>query len=181
MKENKKVESNIVYTQIYDQVKSNEAATVVKEYIPHFSNFNFDVSEAIDIIVELSGKYNYDKDKVSYFISLLNSNMFSIKNQLSKLTKLVEIVDYDNIYMNKSFKKYSYLNDNIMTTFAYSLKYLKLKDYANILLINKNFNKKLSKIVYKNVLFKYHNMNSKVRFSIWGNILKIVILRYFYK
>jgi hypothetical protein len=175
IKENKKVELSIIYTQIYDQVKSNEAAVVVKEYIPHFCNFNFDVSEAIDIIVELSSKYNYDTEKVSFFISLLNSNMFTIKNNSSKLNKLVDYTDYKTSYMNKSFKKYMAMNDQTLTIIAHSLKYLNVKDYGNILTVNKNYYKKLSKIVYQNVLLKYHNMSIAKRLEIWKSLLKIVL------
>lgn len=173
IKENKKIEASMIQISLYEQIKSNEAAVVVKEYIPHFANFNFDVSEAIDIIVELSQKYNYEKEKVSFFIALLNSNMFTIKNKI--LTKITEI-DYKDSFMNKEFKKYLSMNDHSLTTIAHSLKYLDIKNYYNILQTNKNYNRKLSRIVYKNVLFKYHNMDMKLRIKIWKSLLRVVNL-----
>jgi hypothetical protein len=159
VKENKKIESSMIQTTIYEQIKSNEAAVVVKEYILHFANFNFDVSEATDIIVEFSQNYNYDKEKVSFFISLLNSNLFTIKNK--SIVKLVKN-DYKNLFMNKEYKNYLNLNEQTLTALAFSMRYLEINEYPNLLLINKNFSKKLGKIIYKNVLFKYHNMDNKV-------------------
>ena len=159
----------MIHTNIYEQIKTNEATNVVKEYILHFANFSFDVSEAIDIIVELSHSYNYDKEKVSFFISLLNSNLFTIKNK--PLVKMHNI-DYNNAY--KDYKDHVKLNDNCVSIFACALKYLEVKDLPSVLMLNKSFNKKLSRIVYKNVLFKYHNMNTSTRIAIWKNILNIV-------
>lgn len=171
MRENQKVESSMIQADLYEQIKSSEASNVVKEYILHFSNFSFDVSEAIDIIVELSQTYNYDKEKVSYFIALLNSNLFTIKNKL--LSKL-HTADYKHDFMGKDYKSYFKLNDHVMTVLTYSMRFMELKEFPNILLLNKNYCKKVSKIVYKNVLFKYHNMDMKLRLSIWKSLLNVV-------
>jgi hypothetical protein len=171
MKENQKVESSMIQADLYEQIKTSEASNVVKEYILHFSNFSFDVSEAIDIIVELSQSYNYDKEKVSYFISLLNSNLFTIKN---KLLSKIHTADYKNDFMGKDYKSYIKLNDHVMTALTFSMRFMEIKDYPNILLLNKNYCKKVSKIVYKNVLFRYHNMDMKLRLSIWKSLLNVV-------
>ena len=37
-----------------EKSKIHEITTIIKEFIPHFSNFNFEIGEAIDIIVELT-------------------------------------------------------------------------------------------------------------------------------
>jgi hypothetical protein len=154
----------------YTEIKINEAGTVLHNFITHFANFNFDVSTAIDIIVEYSTKYEFDKDKVSYYISILNSDMFTIKNKNS----LEKDIDIHSIYFNRDFKKYMSLNDNVISIFAYAFRYLKNDDYANILCLNKTFNKKLTKILYKNILLKYHNMDNNMRLKLWSNLLKVV-------
>jgi hypothetical protein len=169
--ENKKVESSMIQSHLYEQIKSDEATNVVKEYIVHFSNFNYDVSEAIDIIVEMSNVYNYEKEKVSYFISLLNSNYFTVKN---KPLEEVKPSNYEQLFFSKDFKSYQKLNDNLISTVVSSMKYLPIKDYASILTLNKNFHKKLKKIVYKNILFKYHHMDNDTRLKIWRSLLNVV-------
>ncbi len=159
----------IVPPHIYEFVKTSEATSVLREYIPHFANFNIDVSMAIDIIVDLSVKYSFHKDKVSYFISILNSNLFTIKNK-----SLSEKIDIEKIFFNKEYKKYQKLIDPIITTFAFSMKYLPTQDCLNTLLLNKTYNRKLVKILYKNLLFKYNSMDMMTRLLFWKNILRIV-------
>lgn len=41
---------------VIEKIKVHEATNVLNECIPHFANFNFAVSEAIDIIVEIGSK-----------------------------------------------------------------------------------------------------------------------------
>jgi hypothetical protein len=47
---------NSVSYLVIEKIKVHEATTILNECIPHFANFNFAVSEAIDIIVELGTK-----------------------------------------------------------------------------------------------------------------------------
>ena len=54
-KNNSKDES--ISNFVIPKIKIHEATNVLNECIPHFSNFKFAVSEAIDIIVELGSKY----------------------------------------------------------------------------------------------------------------------------
>jgi hypothetical protein len=155
---------------VYNDIRTNEASNILTLFISHFANFNFDVSTAMDIIVEYAAKYDIDKDRVSYLISSLNSNMFSIKNK----SQLQKFIDINSIYFNRDFKKYMSLNDNVISIFAYTFRYLNNSDYLNILCLNKTFNRKLTKILYKNILLKYHNMDNKMRMRLWSNILKVV-------
>jgi hypothetical protein len=185
MKENKVIESSMIQTTIYEQIKSNEASLVVKEYITHFANYSYDVSDAIDIIVELSQKYNYDKEKVSYFISILNSNMFTVKNKSlnastlygdnSKIMRVTK-KNKNSLATAKEFSKHLKLNDKCMSVLAYSLKYLNIKEFPILIQLNKTSQKKLSRIIYKNVLINYNNLNNKMRLEIWKNLLNIVKL-----
>ena len=40
-----------------EKAKVHEITQIIKEFIPHFSNFNYEISEAIDIIIELTSTY----------------------------------------------------------------------------------------------------------------------------
>jgi hypothetical protein len=155
---------------IFNDIKTIEATNILSIFIMHFANFNFDVSTAIDIIVEYAAKYDIDKDRVSYLISSLNSNMFSIRNK----SNLQGFIDINNVYFNRDFKKYMSLNDNVISIFAYTFRYLKNEDYLSIVCLNKTFNRKLSRILYKNILLKYHNMDKTIRLKLWSNLLKVV-------
>jgi len=176
--------SNIDKEKILNNLKKIESAIILREFIMHFCNFNFEISEANDLIVEFSMKYNYEQEKVCHFISLLNSNMFTIKNRSSK----IPLADFRNTWNNKEFKKYMNLNDDKLIIFASSLKYMNLADYPKLMIINKNFNKKVSKILFSNLLLNYQdgrrnniyhkNENSKkIRLGIWTKVLKIVKIK----
>lgn len=167
--------------QIIESLRKSESANIVREFLTHFCNFNFDVSEANDLIVEYSLKYNYEPEKVNLYISMLNSNMFTIKNKSAK----VSFIDFKNSGIEKNFKKYINLNDNKLIIFASSLKYTNLTDYPNLLTINKNYNKKISKIIFSNILLNYQDSKKnnpfhkfenqkKIRLGIWRKALNIV-------
>jgi hypothetical protein len=154
---------------VLDNIKKSEATNVLKEYISHFAYYNIDVSMSIDIIVDFSTKYDLEKEKVSLFISLLNSNLFSIRTK-----KLIPPIDINNLYFSREFRKYNIFNDNTTSIITYSMKYLKGQEHIDILLLNKSYAKRLTRILYKNLLRKYHYMGNKNRLKIWGIILKIV-------
>ena len=79
--QNKKIENEIMTSKMYSQNKPKIAVVVIEDFIQHFYNFNFDIVESIEIIVELSSTYNFNSEYVSYFSSILNSNMFNEKNK----------------------------------------------------------------------------------------------------
>ena len=173
---------NINKNQIIENITKNEASNVIKEFLNHFCNFNFDVSEANDLIVEFSIKYSYEQEKVMLFISMLNSNMFTIKNKNVK----IPFIDYRDSNSEKNFKKFLKLNDTKLTVFASSLEYMDHLDLSNLILINSDYKKRLSKIIYSNILLNnnYHNNinyssnknnNSKIlRLGLWRSCLNIV-------
>ena len=88
--------------QILENLRKTEAGHIIREFLTHFCNFNVDVSEVNDLIVEYSLKYNYEQEKVCHFISILNSNMFTIKNKPSKIS----FIDFRKTGTEKNFKKY---------------------------------------------------------------------------
>lgn len=167
---------------ILENLKKNESANIMREFLTHFCNFHFEVSEANDLIVEYSMKYNYEPEKVNLYISMLNSNMFTIKNKSAK----VSFVDFKKTGIEKKFKNYFNLNDEKLIILASSLKYVNLTDYPSLLTVNKNYNKKISKIIFSNILLNYQdNKNNsfhkaenqkRIRLGIWRNALNIVYI-----
>lgn len=159
--------------EVMNEIRQNEASNIIKEYCQHFANFSFDISESTEIILELCENLNLGNERTKFFITYLNSNSHTIKNK-GFSTK----IDHTKSYLNKEYKDYIGLNDTIITTIASTLKFLDLKDFGNILILSKNTNKKLKKIIYENILLKYHNMDMNLRKSIWNSLLNIVNIYY---
>jgi hypothetical protein len=139
-------------------IKLNE---IIKEFITYFANFNYDPSEAIDLIVEISTKYKVTKDKISYFVTMLNSYMFSIKNSnfIKKKTKK----PLPSLQKPVEFKT---------QLFLLGLNYLPHADIVNVLCTNKAITSKISKKVYKRLLNS--GITLKQRLEIWQSLLNIV-------
>lgn len=163
---NKEKDSIIQHTlppAVFEKICCHETISVINEFIPHFANFNFDVSEAIDIIVELSSKYNFPKEKISYFVTKLNSNIFTIKNKLKP-------------HQNRGFtnSKISKFYDSKFMSLTHSIKFIQTSDYLSLMLMNKNYNNKFSRIFFKNILLKKKDLPLDIRLNIWKNILNVV-------
>lgn len=170
-KENKQIENEILYNQLYEERLPGVCVKIIEDYIQHFSNFSLEISDSIDIIINLSLQYKFDREYVNYFNAELNSNFNTIKNKTALLEDIEHKVDYQSLYFNESFCEDRSLITKYEKLVCYSLKYLQIKDFINILCVNKNFNKRLKKIIYRNVLLKYHDMPMKVRLDIWKILL----------
>lgn len=147
-----------------DKLTTSELCSIIKEFIPHFTNFNFDISEAIDMIVEISTRYKVQKEKISYFVTMLNSCVFSIKNKL-----------YNKESERKNKKNClntSKTNDYKINILMMSMNYLSGSDVINLMSLNKNISSKMSKKIYKNLL--HGDIDIKSRLEIWKSILKFV-------
>ena len=96
------------------------------------------------------------------------------QNSIEK-EKEIKQINYDKLYFNspdnKRIIKYKHIFDEKLRILIYSLGYLELKDFPNILALNKNFNKDLVNIIYKNILIKYHDMDIKTHLKIWKILL----------
>ena len=158
--ENQKIENEILYEQIYNQQLPNYCVKVIDKYLNHFSHFNLEHTKVSELIVDMSIKYKFDYSYVTYFLSKLNSNLyinFTKKNiEKRKITKTInKKIDYNELYMNKLDKKKSKsITDKTMRIIIFSLKYIDLEELPNLLIINKEYNKVLTKIIYKNLLIK---------------------------
>jgi len=177
MKENEIIENQILFKQLFDEKLPLYSVQVIEDYIQHFSNFNFDQKNASKLILEMSEKYKFNESFVTYFMAKLNSNMCLntenlLRNKKENLyeTELKEL-NYDNLYFNSSNNgpniKYKRILEPKLRGLIYSLKYIDIKDFPNILALNKNCNKTLVKIIYKNILIKYHDMDIKTHINIW--------------
>ena len=155
-KDNQKLENEILSIQLYEE---------------NLPSFNFDHKKSSEIIVDLSTKYKFNNKYVTFFIAKLNSNIFSIKNQnLSKKEKKYEL-NYDKLYFNTDKKLFKKILDNKMRCVVYSLKFFDIKDIPKLLCLNKTYNEKFLKLVYKNILIKYRDMDLKTHIAIWKIIL----------
>ena len=169
IQENKKIESEILYSQIYEEKLPTFAVEVLEDFIKHFTNFNFDINESMQLIAEFSLKYKFENSYVTYFMAELNSNMFTISNRLDEIEKKV---DYTALYFNKK-KNLNKIQDIKIKSIIYSMKYLNLKEMIPILTLNKFSNEKIKRILFKNILLKYHNMDIKTHINIWKILLNL--------
>jgi hypothetical protein len=152
---------------IVDKITITELSSILKEYIPHFVNFNYDISEAIDIIVELSTKYRIPKEKISFFVTYLNSSVFTIKN---KLPNKKEELERKRSKFNKNYVIKS--TDYKISILSSTLKYLKPLEFSNLTLLNRTFNEKIKKKIFKLQLSECDDIPSRLK--IWKSILKVV-------
>ena len=170
-KENELIENEILFGQLYEEKLPIFTVQVIDEYINHFSNFNFDQKIASKLILDLNDKYKFDDSFVTYFMAKLNSNMCLSENSSQKEIKEI---NYDKLYFNSAFNsiiKYKHVFDPKLRGLIYSLSYLELKDFPKLFALNKVYNKELVKILYKNILIKYHDMDIKTHLNIWKILL----------
>ena len=162
--ENQRIENEILYGQIYDEKLPNYCVKVLYDYINHFSNFNLEHKKATELIVDMSVKYKFDYSYVTYFMAALNSNLCvninKSENSLEQEEKnknncINKSIDYEELYRNRLDKKISkHITDLTMRIIIHSMKYLELEEFPHLFVINKSYNKTLSKLVYKNLLIK---------------------------
>ena len=170
-KESEMIENEILFGQLYDEKLPIFSVQVIDEYIDDFSNFNFQPKIASKLILELADKYKFEGSFVTYFMAKLNSNFCLTENSLQEEIKNI---NYDKLYFNSANNtiiKYKHVFDTNLRGLIYSLGFLELKDFPNLFALNKNYNKYLVKIIYKNILIKYHQMDIKTHLSIWKILL----------
>ena len=144
--------------KFYKNNKKSIAINVLKDFIIHFSCFNLDSSDVFDIISEISNEYEFSDEQtmIKLIISMINSNMYSIKNtkfnfQKNDFNLLKKGKKLDNYFISKNYIKNT--KDNKIQFILNSLKYLNCKDFINLMCLNKNFNNIISKILFKFILF----------------------------
>ena len=168
---------------------------VVLFLITCFVNYNFEMADSIEFLVDLISSFFVSNDVLNYYIIYLKNYYYSIK-QFSKGTnykikiKIDEIrVDskINNIDKNmiKNEKKELELDEKIIII-SKTIKYLNIKEKLSLLFLNKILKAKLSKKIYKNILndidIKYIKINSpseselvnlkEAHLNVWKILLK---------
>jgi len=151
--------------EIMDKMAIQEMTIIIKNSIPNFSNFNIPSEICLDLIVEIVQEYKIPNDNVNYYITYSNISGYTIRKLLPH-----EKDSFQNINLNKNNKNFEKVK--MVKVFENIIPFLDYKDYNQLLLISKFYNKKIKKKIYKYVL-KQKNLNKEIRLKIWSNILKI--------
>ena len=171
IKENQKLENEIFARQLYEEKLPLNSVKILEEYMHHFPNFSFDHKKTKDLIVDFSTKYKFDNKYVTFFLAQLNSNLYSIKKQNSSVGEGEKELDVDKLFFNTDKRKFKKIFDNKIRCLIFSLKFIEIKELPNLLCLNKTYNEHLLKIIYKNILMKYSDMDIKTHIYIWKIIL----------
>jgi len=165
---NKKVENQIIYRIMIDDNLSIYCIEVIEEFIQHFLNFNLPKKVSMEIIKEIYNKYGFDKIYYDYFIDEINSNTFFKKESHISITENMS-ENNDNYIIPKEDNS----NDKKLNLLVYSIYNIDLdiKDYLNVLKLNKEYYKFLRKVVYKKILLNNPNIEFNKKIKIWKIIL----------
>ena len=169
--ENKRVENEIMFGQKFQDNLPLYCIEVIEEYIQHFNNFNLSRDKSKDIIEELYKEYKFDKIYYDYFILEIKSNTCSSKLQTEIFLSDEIIEKYDKFHFNIRRKKNYSDRNKKLNALAFSICYLDLNDCKNIMILNSDYYKLLKKVIYKQILLKYPNMNIGKKITIWKIIL----------
>ena len=157
-KENKEKENlrrKEIFIEVYNKISSEVAMRLIKDFIVHFSCFCVESYDVIDIISELSNRFKIVGEEITikYFISIFNSNMYSIKNTKFKIiSKDLNKNKNDSKFMNKNYLQGIAHKNNKSLILLNIMKYLPYSDYINILLVNKTTYNLIINILYSNLL-----------------------------
>ncbi len=172
--DNKALEKEILFNQFFQKKEPGFCNKVIDDYIKQFINYNFYGNNALKVIEQLAVKHKLPKQNIEYFKKVIETNDF-IKNKI-KRTKNITLNFYnlDNkYYFNfKGNKTFNGIKDNKIISLIFSLKFLDVRELPKILCLNKDLNKKLMKIIYKNILFVYFDkLDIKTHLAIWKILL----------
>ena len=169
---NKVIEKEILFNQMFQKNSAKICDKVLDDYLKQFINFNFYGNNAIKLVEQIGNMYRLPSENRDYFKKVIKTNEI-IKNK-TKDKKDIDEKQLDKYYFtykgNKSFKG---INEPKIISLIFSLKFIDVKEIPKMLCLNKDTNKKLAKIIYKNILFKYFDKFSvKTHLSIWKILLK---------
>ena len=171
--DNKAIEKEIIFNQMFHKNSPNYCNKVIEYYIKEFINYDFYGENAWKLIELIAIQYKLPKENKEYYKQVIKTNEI-IKNKMKNSKNIIiENGNYDKYYFTyKGNKQFKGINDPKIISLIFSLKYLDIKEYPKILCLNKDLNKKLTKIIYKNILFKYYDkINIKTHLSIWKVLL----------
>ena len=171
VEKNRKIENEILYKQLFLEKQPSVAVKVIEDYIFHFANFHQEINNSIDIIITCSLEYKFDREYVNYFNAELRSNLHTVKTKKAIMEGVELTVDFKSLYFEENFCNILKDKTQMEKLLACGLRYLPINDFASVLTVNKGMHNSIVKLVYRNILFKYHNMPIETRFKIWKNLI----------
>ena len=139
--------------QLIERTKIDEASKILKSFINHFANFNFDISDAIDFVVEICTYLNFPNETLSLFVTLINTSTYSIRNKNNISCTIKSVV----------LKNLKTKNDNKLFSLLKAKDFLDNKEILNLSMINKNVYKKIIQNFYTDILsLEEEKINSKI-------------------
>ena len=174
-----------------DQFAKNEIEIILKEYISHLCNFNFNNENAIDIVINIANKFQFSKDMINYFVNNIGTWIYSVKRKLPEDShdetikqKIFEIKNSLNIWSSNYDEK---KEDKIKSTNKFSLKqmliivteiskFLPLSEIPKIICLSNSMRKKGGKKIFRDFLQR-KNLSIKERIKIWKCLLLVSNLK----
>ena len=173
---------------LLDQFAINEIEIILKEYISHMCNFNLSNENTIDIVINISNKFNFSKDMINFFVNNIGTWFYSIKKKLpedsrddSIKQKIYEIKNSLNIWSSNYDDKNEEKNINnhsfkqMLTIIIESSKFLPLNEIHKIFCLSKSIGKKVRKKIFREFLQR-RNLTITDRLKIWKCLLSITSL-----
>ena len=174
-----------------DQFAINEIEIILKEYISHICNFNFNNEKAIDIVIYIANKFQFSKDMINYFVNNIGTWIYSSKRKLpedshdeSIKQKIYEIKNSINIWSSnydekkddkiKSSNKFSL--KQMLTIIIETSKFLPLNEIPKIICLSSVMRKKGRKKIFRDFLQRT-DLDVKDRIKIWKCLLLISNLK----
>ena len=149
---------------LIDQMAKQEISEIIKLNIPSFSSFNVALLDSLNLISELIEQYQLSKDYLEYYKIYNNISNYTVR-------KYLHHENYGYLYLND----FSLEKKNIKLI-SFSLKYLKKKEFLNLMLLSRNISKSLSRNIY-NIILKDSKTDNKLRIKLWENYLEISKLK----
>ena len=144
-----------------DQFATNEIEIILKEYISHICNFNFSNENAIDIVINISNKFQFTKEVIQYFVNDIGTWLYSVKRKLpedshdaSTKQKIYEIKNSLNIW-KQSFEEESSVplsEKQKLISIIETSKFLPLNNIPNIVCVSKTMSKKGRTKIFRDFL-----------------------------
>ena len=154
--------------EIMDKMAIQEMTVILKNSIPNLCNFNVPYDKCQDLIVEIVQDYKVPNENINYCITYSNVSSHTIRRLLPHEK---DSFDKDNLMQTGKNKK-SEKDIKKVRIFEKIIPFLEKKEYMNLLLLSKYYNKKIIKKIYKYVL-KQPNVKKEIRLNIWSNLLQL--------
>ena len=165
-------------------IAKNVIHSVIKKYIIHMSNYNYEMGNAHDIVMDICTKYKLKNQSVNFYVLYLNTSFYTTRkyipnikdsfNQRSSdyLQKLDVVAK--NQKTNTFILKYPcqmITNNEKLIVLENVFKYLPDRYKLDVMHLDKELSNKLSKKIYKYMLKTTKN-NFEKHLKIWKSILR---------